>query len=226
MPKKVLNKIKHEFSNEVVGNEKVIVLSGDIGKSSWYSDAIGTKSLRQVLDDCTESTIRIKLNSNGGSVFEGIDMFNYLVDLRNSGKKVIVEVTSIAASAASVFAMGADEVIMRTGSTMMIHRASTVEYGNVDDFQKIINALETCDASINDIYAAKTSKPTEEIVELLKAETWMTAQEAVDEGFADSVSTKKEHEETEEDESKKREKQNKILAMRNALKREEILASL
>ncbi|MEQ3600879.1 Clp protease ClpP [Bacillus thuringiensis] len=94
---------------------------------------------------------------------------------------------SLAASAASIIAMAADEIVMRTGSRMMIHEASTIAYGNKQDIQKTLNALEAYDESIVSIYQQKTGKSREEITDLLEAETWFTAEQAVQEGFADKV---------------------------------------
>jgi ATP-dependent Clp protease protease subunit len=107
-----------------------------------------------------------------------------------------VEVTSLAASAASIVAMGADEIIMRTGSRMMIHEASTLAWGNKQDIQKTLNALEAYDESIISIYQQRTGKSREEITKLLEAETWFTAEQAVKEGFADKVEFESQEDET------------------------------
>ena len=93
----------------------------------------------------------------------------------------------MAASAASIIAMGADKVIMRTGSRMMIHEATTLAYGTKQEIKKTLNALETYDESIISIYQDKTGKTKEEIAALIEAETWMTAEQAVSEGFADEI---------------------------------------
>ncbi|MCP1124569.1 Clp protease ClpP [Bacillus sp. 3103sda1] len=183
------NKIQHipyQFSNQAIADndEHEMVLSGYIGRSSWWYEAISAESVRNALKDVKSSTLRIKLNSGGGDADQGVEIYNYLKDL---DKKVIVEVTSLAASAASIIAMGADEVIMRTGSRMMIHEASTIAYGNKQDIQKTLNALEAYDESIVSIYQQKTGKNREEITTLLEAETWFTAEQAVKEGFADKV---------------------------------------
>lgn len=178
--------IPYNFNNKTndTNDEHEMVLSGYIGKSSWWYEAISADSIRSALKDVTASTIRIKLNSGGGDADQGIEIYNYLKDL---DKKVIVEVTSLAASAASVLAMGADEIIMRTGSRMMLHEASTMAYGNKQDIQKTLNALEVYDESIISIYQQRTGKSREEISSLLEAETWFTAEQAVKEGFADKV---------------------------------------
>ena len=184
--KKTTNAIPFKFTNEVNEKEHVMVINGAIGESGWLYDATSANDVREALDDIQASTIRIKLNSGGGDAFEGIEIMNYLKDL---DAKVIVEVTALAASAASIIAMGADEIIMREGSTMMIHEASTMAYGTKSDMQKTLNALESIDQSLVDIYANKTGLSQAEVVELLVAETWMTGPEALAKGFATSVAT-------------------------------------
>jgi ATP-dependent protease ClpP protease subunit len=184
--KNAIQSIPYKFYNQTNDaiDEHEMVLSGFIGRSSWWYEAISADTIRNALKDVSASTIRIKLNSGGGDADQGIEIYNYLKDL---DKKVIVEITSLAASAASIIAMGADEIIMKTGSRMMIHEASTMAYGNKQDIQKTLNALEAYDESIISIYQERTGKSREEISNLLEAETWFTAEQAVEKGFADKV---------------------------------------
>jgi ATP-dependent Clp protease, protease subunit len=186
--KNKIQAIQHKFTNQTNGDEHEMVLSGFIGRSSWWYEAISAETIRNALKEVSASTIRIKLNSGGGDADQGIEIYNYLKDL---DKKVIVEVTSLAASAASIIAMGADEIIMRTGSRMMIHEASTYAWGTKQDIQKTLNALEVYDESIISIYEQRTGKNREDITQLLEAETWFTAEQAVKEGFADKVEFEK-----------------------------------
>ncbi|MCW6662935.1 Clp protease ClpP [Aerococcaceae bacterium NML160702] len=172
-----------EIKNEVSGNTKTVTLSGSVGKNSWLSEKknINIDTVKEEIDGF-DGDIVIRLNSPGGDVFSGIEIYNYLKDLKNH---VTVEVTALAASAASIIAMGADEIVMCTGSNMMIHEASTFAWGNKSEIQKTLNALEAIDDSLLDIYAQRTGKSTEIIVEWLAEEKWFTADEAVSEGFAD-----------------------------------------
>lgn len=188
-----IQSIQHKFTNQTNGDEHEMVLSGFIGRSSWWYEAISADTIRNSLKDVEASTIRIKLNSGGGDADQGIEIYNYLKDLN---KKVIVEVTSLAASAASIIAMGADEIVMRTGSRMMIHEASTYTWGTKQDIQKTLNALEAYDESIVSIYQQRTGKNREDITQLLEAETWFTAEQAVKEGFADRIENENDDDET------------------------------
>lgn len=173
-----------KFTNESTADEHVMVINGAIGESGWFYDATSANDVRKALEGVTASTIRIKLNSGGGDVFEGIEIYNYLKDL---SAKVIVEVTSLSASAATLICSGADEVIMRTGSTYMAHEASTMAYGSKTDMQKTMNALEAIDESIVAIYQQKTGLDAQEIRDIMTAETWFTAEEALAKGFVDGI---------------------------------------
>lgn len=184
MKKKIENNIPFKFSNEKTDDVHTLVISGAIGEGGWYYEATSANDVREALEKTTAKKVVIKLNSGGGDAMAGIEIKNYLESL---DKHVTVEVTALAASAASIIAMGADEVIMLEGSTMMIHQASTMTYGTKTDIQKTMNALEAIDDSLADIYVNKTGLSKEEISDMLKAETWLTAAQAVEKGFATSV---------------------------------------
>lgn len=184
MKTKIQNNIPYKFTNESKGKEHILTISGAIGKSGWFYDSTSAEDVRNALNNVEADTIRIKLNSGGGDAFEGIEIYNYLKDLK---ARVIVEVTALSGSAASIITMGADHVIMRTGANMMIHEASTFAIGNKSDIQKTLNALESIDESIVDIYVQKTGLEAEEIREMLKNETWLTSHEALEKGFADEI---------------------------------------
>lgn len=186
MKPKLKNNIPYKFVNESTSDEHIMTISGAIGQGGWFYDATSAEDVRNALSNVKANTIRIKLSSGGGDAFEGIEIYNYLKDLE---QKVVIEIMAIAASAASLVAMAADEIIMRTGSTMMIHEASTMAYGTKADIQKTMNALEAIDESILQIYAQKTGLSHDEIRNMIVAETWMTAEEAFEKGFATSIET-------------------------------------
>ena len=179
-----LKRVPFEFMNEATETQQVLTLSGAVSKRFWEDDEVfDAKSVRDALDGVNKP-ILIKLNSPGGDVFEGIEIYNYI---KNHEQPVTVEIMGVAASAASIIAMGADKIIMNTGTSLMIHEASTWAFGNKSDIQKTLNALETIDDSLVAVYVERTGLDAEEISDLLKAETWMTADEAVEKGFADEV---------------------------------------
>lgn len=190
---KELKAVPYVFKNESTETEHKLTLSGTVGQDAWWSDEkrINSKNVREALDGVTVP-ITIYLNSPGGDVFEGIEIYNYL---KNHDQEVTIEVTGLAASAASVIVMGANKVVMNTGTSLMVHEASTFTWGNKGDIQKALNALETIDTSLVDIYAEKTDKTTDDISSWLTSEKWFTADEAVKNGLADEVKKKVNEEE-------------------------------
>lgn len=191
MNKEMLNRITPVIKNEVTDSEHILTLSGVVAKDSIFDydgDLINMKTISDSLESIGNRKLLIKLNSYGGDAFEGIEIYNYLKSLKN---KVVVEVTSIAASAASIIAMGADEIRMSNGSQLMIHEASTFAVGTKSEMQKTLNALKSMDNSIVDIYHEKTGLNKTEILQLMEEETWFTSEEAVKYKFADNVITTK-----------------------------------
>ena len=177
-------KVPFQFKNELKNGKHVLTLSGNVQKKYWRDDdVINAKDIRESLESVTDDIV-IKLNSPGGDVFEGIEIYNYLKDHPSN---ITVEVTGVAASAATFIVAGADEVIMNIGTSLMIHEASTFTWGNKSDIQKTLNALETIDESILSIYSEKTGQSNDQLEEWMNEEKWFTADEAVEFGFADSV---------------------------------------
>ncbi|ENH96718.1 hypothetical protein J416_09479 [Gracilibacillus halophilus YIM-C55.5] len=189
--KLIKNGMKYQFENEVKDDKYFLTLSGVVAKPDWIDrmleiETINAEDIAKTLDD-VEMDILIRINSGGGDAFEGIEIYNYL---KRHSSHITVEVTALAASAASIIAMGGDEVIMDTGSSMMIHQASTIAWGDKNELNKAVNALETIDGSLVDIYAERTGLPKDELDDLLVKETWFTADEAVEKGFANRKSSK------------------------------------
>lgn len=183
----VIRNVAPEFKNETKNNKHIITLSGTIANLGVFENAIDAQSIRDALDNVNKDIV-VKLNSGGGDVFEGIEIYNYLKSLSNH---ITVEVTSLAASAASLVAMAGDEIVMRNGSNLMVHEASTMAFGNKSDIQKTLNALSAIDTSIVDIYQERTGLDKDEIIDMLASETWLTADEAIQKGFADSKTQRK-----------------------------------
>lgn len=161
--------------------------SARIYRKYGYNDVCCPKDVRDALDlPEDEEGLIFELNSGGGSVFAGHEMYTVL---RNSKRKATVEIQSIAASAASVFAMAADQVLISPVASIMIHRASSWGSGNEEEMEKTAQMLRTIDQGILNAYEAKCGAKTdrETLMELMKKETFMTAQEAAGYGFADGI---------------------------------------
>ena len=120
-----------------------ILLYGPIGPDFWEPEnAITAKSVMSQLSEIS-GDVTVRISSGGGDVYEGIDI---MTALKNHDGKVTVIVESLAASAASFIAVGgADRVLMRPSSEMMIHRAWSLVEGNADDARKALGDLERQD---------------------------------------------------------------------------------
>lgn len=149
-------------------------------------EATSAKSIAEALPE-DGSDVVVEVNSNGGLVTVGSDIYT---TLKNYSGHVTVEVTGMAASACSVAIMGADKVVISPTAQIMIHKA-LLNYasGNSDDLESAANALKASDRGIINAYKAKTGLSEDELLELMKNETYMSADEAVEKGFADEIMT-------------------------------------
>ncbi len=185
MPKK--NKTFWQFraKKDTGADEGELLLYGDISSSTWWGDEVTPKQFKQDLDDLGNiSTLNIYINSGGGDVFAGQAIYSML-KRHKAQKKVYVD--GLAASIASVIAMAGDIVYMPKNAMMMIHKAWTIGLGNANDFRKLADDMDKIDESILVTYEAKTGLEKDKIIEMVQAETWLTAEEAVSYGFADEI---------------------------------------
>ncbi|MCQ9341330.1 ATP-dependent Clp protease proteolytic subunit [Corynebacterium phoceense] len=167
-----------------------ILMYGPIGEDFWEPEnSITAKSIMSQLADMT-GDVTVRISSGGGDVYAGIDIMNALKNY--DGGEVTVIVESLAASAASFIAVGgADRVLMRASSELMIHRAWTWAEGNADEVAKTLKDLERQDTKLANIYAAKAGGTVEDWLAAMSDETWYTADEAVAAGLADEVIAEK-----------------------------------
>lgn len=127
------------------------------------------------------SDVLVSINSSGGSVFEGLAIYNYLSAL---DAKVTVRVEGLAASIASVIAMAGDVIEMPEASWMMVHNPSVFMGGGADEMRKTATLLDDVKRQLVGIYVRRTGIPENEISQLMDVETWMDGREAVAKGFA------------------------------------------
>ena len=153
----------------VIGSE---VAAQDV--ASALKDAAGVKVLRVFVD------------SPGGDLMAGKAIYNQLSRFAQT-TEVVATVDGLAASAASFLIMAATRIVMAPESTMMVHEARAVAGGKASDLRALADVLESETANLVAIYARRTKRDPAEIAAMLAAETWMTAQEAVEAGFADEV---------------------------------------
>lgn len=157
-----------------------ILLYGEI--SEWGVSALQFAQDLKALGEV--SRLKVRINSIGGSVSEGMAIYS---TLKNHPAVVTVVVDGIAASMASVIAMAGDVVVMQAGALMMIHNPACNPGGYVgaEELRKGAEYLDKITQAGIAAYNAKTGLPEDEIAAMMAAETWMTAAEAVEKGFAD-----------------------------------------
>ncbi|KAA0752833.1 Clp protease ClpP [Bacillus sp. WL1] len=191
---KLLN-LKRDIRFESKGeNEYKLTVYGSIG--GWFSEN-NAEAVRRKIQDVKAEKIHVHINSGGGSAFDGVAICN---QLKQHSAEIIVHIDGWAASAASVIAMAGDKIIMPSNTMMMIHQASTFEYGNADLFEKTARDLRKIDSALAASYKKRFVGTDEELKQLLKDETWLTAEEAVALGLADEIADEIEIDDTQEDE--------------------------
>jgi ATP-dependent Clp protease protease subunit len=166
-----------------------LMLYGDISSSTWWGDEVTPKQFKTDLDKLGDiSNLNIYINSGGGDVFAGQAIHSMLS--RHTAYKTVY-IDGLAASIASVIAMAGDKVVMPKNAMMMIHKAWTIAAGNADDFRKVADDMEKIEEGIVATYRGKTNLEASEIMELMTAETWLTAEDAISKGFADEIEQEK-----------------------------------
>lgn len=164
-------------------NKAHLAFYGDICGSNWdvwMDDDRCPQDISDFLRDLSNfAEIDIHINSGGGDVFGGIAIYNLLK--RHEGRKTVY-IDGLAASIASVIALCGDEIIMQSGTQMMIHKPWSWCVGDSDDMLKTADALDKAEACILDIYMehAREGVTREQVQALVDAETWLTGAEAAE----------------------------------------------
>ena len=148
------------------------------------TSAAGFRNALKSLGDV--KSINLHINSPGGSVFEGIAIYNML---KQNSARINVYIDGLAASIASVIAMSGDAIFMPSNSMMMVHNPWVMAIGNANELRKQADDLDQITKSSVQTYLAKAGDKLDEktLTQLMDDETWLTAQEAVDYGLADEV---------------------------------------
>lgn len=169
----------------------VIDIKGDVVDNSygmmydWFGiDYTSPSKVNDALVNADDEEIVLNIASNGGDVFAASEIYTAI---KMNGKPVTVNIQGLAASAASVIAMAGDTVNISPTAQLMIHKAMSGSQGNADDFEQEAKVLNGVDQSIAAAYELKTGMKQSDLLQLMSNETWMTAQDAVDKGFADNI---------------------------------------
>jgi|TARA_X000001388_G_scaffold53679_2_gene39268 ATP-dependent Clp endopeptidase proteolytic subunit ClpP len=173
-------KAEKKFDIRAEGDTPEIFLYDAIG--DWYG--ISAEAFVKALAQFDGQDVLLRINSPGGDVFEGRAMATAIQQHRG---KVTAQIDGLAASAATYVATAAASTRISQGAFFMIHYAWTLAIGNADELETTAGLLRKVDGSIVNDYLNKTGQEEAQIREWMKAETWFTADEAVEYGFADSL---------------------------------------
>lgn len=163
-----------------------LMIYGTIG-ADWFGEGITGATFDESLKSLGDvKTIRLRINSGGGDVFEATAIYNQLI---KHGAKIIVEVEGVAASAATLIAMAAapGELHICENAHWMVHAASGVAFGNAEQIRQYLKLLDNADRLIRLTYRRRTGLSDSKLAELMAVDNWMTADEAKEYGFVDSI---------------------------------------
>lgn len=164
-----------------------IEFDGPISEYSWLGDEITPAAFKKELYDLGEGKpVTVLVNSPGGEVIAASVIRSILQEYPG---QVTADIVGLAASAATIVITGADRIRMRESALMMIHDPSMIAWGTIDEIRHALGVLETVKDSIIDTYQTKTGKERDELARMMKRATWMTAREALENGFVDEVVT-------------------------------------
>lgn len=151
-------------------------------------DAVWGVNAMSVIDALSQASdadvMHIRINSPGGDVFEGRAI---MAAINRFEGKTIAHIDSLAASAATSIALACDEVEIANGAFFMIHNASGLVWGDKAAMRETADLLEKVEGAIINDYVTKTGKDAEQVTAWMNAETWFTAEEAIENGFVDRL---------------------------------------
>lgn len=165
--------------------EAEVEFFGPISEYSWWGDEVTPKTFKDQLYAAGKNgPVTVKVNSPGGEVFAAAAIRSILQDYPG---RVTADIIGLAASAATVVVGGADVVKMRDTAMFMIHDPSTVAWGTIEDMRQVVTVLEQVKETILNGYQSRTKLGRDELAEMMRDETWMTASQAKEHGFVDEV---------------------------------------
>lgn len=160
-----------------------LMLYGTVGLGWWnYFTANDVMAALYSLDP--EAPVTVRINSGGGDICDGIAIANML---KAHPGEVTCIIDAVAASAASIIALGGDKLIMRPGTLLMIHDPCTYAEGNVSDLTNAADMLETFAQAMASIYAGKTGQTVADARAAMKTETWYGAEDALAAKLCDEI---------------------------------------
>lgn len=173
----------YTITNKADGPAEISIF-GPIG-NTWDGEGVTASKFIKDFKAIKSQDVTITVNSPGGSLFDGLAIYTAMA---SSGKTITAKVMGLAASAASLIVMAASKITMPKNTHLMVHKAGNGVWGNADDMRKMAEVMDSLDESIAATYSARTGKPIEDIKTMLDSgDTWLTADQAVEMGFADEA---------------------------------------
>lgn len=173
----------YTITNKANGPAEISIF-GPIG-NTWDGEGVTAAKFIKDFKAIKADDVTLTINSPGGSLFDGLAIYTALAA---SGKNITAKVMGLAASAASVVLMAAKRIEMPKNTHQMAHKASGGVYGTAEEMREMADVVDSLDKSIIATYAARSGKSEDEIKNLLdKGDLWLTADQAVEMGFADAA---------------------------------------
>ena len=188
----------------------IIDARGVVQESYPDMDGFSSDDFVQAFSDLRGRDVTIVLNSQGGVVSEGLSIFN---QIEAHDGVVTVVIDAVAASIASVIAMAADRIVMRRKAQIFVHDPWTIAMGNASGFRTVADHLDMLGREIAEVYSERATLngkngAIDYWLALMKEETWFTAEQALESGLAEEISTREMRESIDDsDESENREQQ-------------------
>ena len=162
-----------------------IVSSSDAWIYEWFGiEVTSPNSVNKAIEEANGDEIEVEINSGGGSVFAGSEIYTALKSYKGN---VTVKIVGLAASAASVIAMSGKKIIMSPTARMMMHNVSSRVSGDYRDMEHTAEILKNANETIANAYRLKSGMSQEDLLSMMDKETWMTAEKAKGYGLIDEV---------------------------------------
>lgn len=188
-PKKILNRNLSVYGGKTPRSWYTISAKSDDVAEILIYDEIGffgvdAATFAKDLSAVKAKTIKLRINSPGGNVFDGVAIYNAL---KSHPAKVETYIDGLAASIASIIALAGDKVVMAQNAFYMIHQPWMLAIGTAQELRKNADLLDKIETMLVETYARKSTKDGAEIRQMMADETWLSAEDALDAGFIDEI---------------------------------------
>lgn len=178
-----------QFKMQAENEDAEVMIYSSIASDTFWGDETTPQEFDKALKDARKSgakRLNIRINSPGGEVYSAVAMRSMVINAGFDAVRVMIE--GLCASAATLFATIPDaHVVIAEGSEFMIHNPMTIAIGSAEEMERTADHLHRMEEQFHEMYAKKTGRSETEIKDWMDAETWFTAKEAVENGFADEL---------------------------------------